>query len=153
MEDTATILQVLATVTIVLVTLGISFGVLFFVLRGVARRSDQAARQQFPDARLVDAGASFFGQESRGAGQMRGNGTLIVTGSEVIFQQWVTNREFRIPLRAIQSIENPTSFLGKTRGTPLLKIGFLDDAGRADSMAWQVRDLGGVQRVIEEARA
>jgi hypothetical protein len=149
---TEIVLLIVGILVIAALTLGIIFGVLYFVARPMARRRGQVARQQYPDARLVDETASFFGQESRGAGQMRGNGTLIVTDSEIIFQQWVTNREFRIPLRSIQSIENPTSFLGKSRFAPLLKISYLDDTGRVDSMAWQVRDLSGAQRVIEEAR-
>ncbi|MCI0354243.1 MAG: hypothetical protein L0099_04260 [Acidobacteria bacterium] len=123
------------------------------VLKRVAQRSRNAASQQYPDARLIDAGALFFGQQSRGVRQLRGNGTLIVTDSDILFQQWVLNREFRIPLAAIQSIENPTSFLGKWQGVPLLKINFLNDSGQADAIAWRVRDLSGVQRVIEEARA
>jgi hypothetical protein len=147
------VLTVVGGVLALLVGLAVIFRLVFGRLRGVAQRSESTARQQYPDARLIDAGALFFGQESRGVTQMRGNGTLIVTDSDVIFQQWVTNKEFRIPLSAIQSIENPTSFLGKWQGVPLLKINFLDDSGQADAMAWRLRDLSGVQRVIEEARA
>lgn len=153
MEATAIVVLVLGIIVSVVIILGAIFGVMYFVVRPMARRSDQAARQEYPDARLVDTSASFFGQESRGAAQMRGNGTLIVTDSEIIFKQWVTNREFRIPLRAIQSIENPNSFLGKSRFTPLLKISFVDDTGKIDAMAWQVHELSGVQQAIEEARA
>ena len=153
MGTTGNVLSVVGIVLGLLVGLGIVFRLVFARLRRAAQRSEDAARQQYPDARLIDAGPLFFGQQSRGVTQMRGNGTLIVTDSEVIFQQWVTNREFRIPLTAIQSIENPSSFLGKWQGVPLLQINFLDDSGQADAMAWRVRDLSGVQRVIEEARA
>ncbi len=135
------------------IVFGVVFGVVYVMLRRAAQRSQNAASQQYPDARIIDAGALFFGQQYHGAAQLRGNGTLIVTDSDIIFQQWVTNRELRIPLTAIQSIENPTSFLGKWQGVPLLKINFLEDNGQADAMAWRVRDLSGVQRVIEEARA
>jgi len=101
----------------------------------------------------IDRAASFFGQESRGATQMRGNGTLILTDTDLIFEMWVPNREFRIALRSIQSIENPTSFLGKSRFTPLLKVVYINDQGTADSMAWQVTDLSNWMRLINEARA
>lgn len=146
-------LTIVGVVLSLLVGLGIVFGLVFVVLRRVAQHRRDAAHQQYPTARLIDAGALFFGQQSRGVGQMRGNGTLIVTDSVIIFQQWVTGREFRIPFSAIQSIENPSSFLGKWQGVPLLKINFLNDNGEADAIAWRVRDLSGVQRVIEEARA
>lgn len=152
MDAAGIILMVFGIVVTLLVGLGIVFGLAMLLLRGVARRSRNTAHQHYPGARLVDAGALFFGQESRGVGQLRGNGTLIVTDAEVIFQQWMTSREFRIPLTAIQAIENPTSFLGKWQGVPLLKISFLDDSGTADSMAWRVRDLSAVQRAIDEAR-
>ena len=153
MDAAGSILMVLGIVLSILVVLGVVFGLVLLALRSVAKRSRDTAHQQYPGARLTDAGALFFGQQSRGVGQMRGNGTLIVTDSDVIFQQWVTNREFRIPLTAIQSFESPTSFLGKSQGVPLLKISFLNDSGEADSMAWRVSDLSGVQHVIEEARA
>lgn len=153
MDAGSNILTVLGIVLSLVVGLGIVFGLVFVLLRRVAQRSREAAHQQYPGARLIDSGALFFGQQSRGVGQMRGNGTLIVTDSDIIFQQWVTNREFRIPLTAIQSIENPSSFLGKWQGVPLLQINFLNDSGETDAMAWRLRDLGNVQRVIEEARA
>lgn len=153
MDAGGSILTGVGIVLIILVGLGIVFGLVSLILRRVAQRSREAAHQQYPGARLVDSGTLFFGQQSRGAGQMRGNGTLIVTDSDIIFQQWVANREFRIPLTTIQSIENPSSFLGKSQGVSLLQINFLNDNGEADAMAWRVRDLGGVQRVIEEARA
>jgi hypothetical protein len=153
MGTTGSVFSVVGIVLAVLVGLGIVFRLVFGRLSRVAQGSEATARQQYPDARLIDAGALFFGQQSRGVTQMRGNGTLIVTDSDVIFQQWVIKREFRIPLTAIQSIENPSSFLGKWQGVPLLQINFLNDSGQADAMAWRVRDLSGVQRVIEEARA
>jgi hypothetical protein len=60
---------------------------------------------------------------------MRGNGTLILTGGELLFKQWVVNEEFRIPLKSIQSIETPRSFLGKTQGIQLLKVSYLNESG------------------------
>lgn len=85
--------------------------------------------------------------------QMRGNGTLILTDSELIFEMWVLNTEFRIPLQSIQSLENPTSFLGKSRFAPLLKVVYTNDQGSTDAMAWQVSDLSGWMRQINEAQS
>lgn len=84
---------------------------------------------------------------------MRGNGTLILTDSELIFEMWIPNRQFRIPLQSIQAIENPTWFLGKSRFKPLLKVVYINDQGATDAMAWQVVDLNGWMRLINEARA
>jgi hypothetical protein len=129
------------------------FGGVFVVLRNIARQKEATARERYPNALHIDRAASFFGQESRGVTQMRGNGTLILTDSDLIFEMWLPNREFRIPLRSIQAIENPASFLGKSRFTPLLKVVYTNDQGGMDSMAWQVPDLSGWMRLINEARA
>jgi hypothetical protein len=129
------------------------FGGVFVMLRHIARKKESSARARYPQARQIDRAASFFGQESRGVTQMRGNGTLILTDSDLIFERWVPNTEFRIPLRSIQSLENPTSFLGKSRFTPLLKVVYTNEQGTTDAMAWQVPDLSGWIRRINEARA
>ena len=129
------------------------FGGALVVLRYIARQKEASARERYPTARQIDRAASFFGQESRGVTQLRGNGTLILTDSELIFELWVPHREFRIPLRRIQSLENPTVFLGKSRFTPLLKVVYTNEQGRTDAMAWQVPDLSNWMRWINEMRA
>jgi hypothetical protein len=130
----------------------IVFGGVFLVLRNTARQKEASARERYPDARQIDRAASFFGQESRGVTQMRGNGTLILTESDLIFEMWVPNKAFRIPLRSIQSLENPSSFLGKSRFTPLLKVVYTNEQGTMDAMAWQVPDITSWMRYINEAR-
>lgn len=124
----------------------------FVVLRNTARQKEASVRERYPNARHIDRAASFFGQESRGVVQLRGNGTLILTDAELIFEGWVANKHLRIPLRGIQTIENPTSFLGKTRFTPLLKVVHINGQGTTDAMAWQVHDLSDWMRLINEAR-
>jgi len=140
-------------VLVLLFVLVVIFGGALVVLRNVARQKEASARARYPAARQIDRAASFFGQASRGVMQVRGNGTLILTDSELIFEMWVPNREIRIPLRSIESLENPTWFLGKSRFVPLLKVGYTDAQGSTDAMAWQVSDLSGWMRQINEARA
>lgn len=128
------------------------FGGLLIILRSVARRKEADARCRYPQAHRIDRAASFFGQQSRGVAQLRGNGTLILTDSELIFEMWLPKREYRIPLTSIESLETPKSFLGKSRFTPLLQIIFHHEDGTKDAMAWQVRDLSGWMQQIEETR-
>lgn len=85
--------------------------------------------------------ANFFGQESKGRGQWRGNGVLILTTEELFFEMWLPKRILRIPLSSIQKIETVKAHLGKTRFKPLLKVVFTNEAGEQDSGAWLVRDL------------
>ncbi len=139
-------------VVILIVFFVVVFAAVFAVLRRVAASRAEAARTRFPMAKLIVPGANFFGQESGGVMQMRGNGTLVLTAIELYFERWLARKEYRIPLNAIQAIETPTSYLGKTNFRPLLKVVFKDEAGNTDSMAWLVRDLEGTIRALEEAR-
>jgi hypothetical protein len=50
-------------------------------------------------------------------------------------------RELRIRRERITAVERATSHLSKTVGRPLLRLRYLDDAGRTDSIPWLVRDL------------
>ena len=152
-----TVLEVLVWVAIGLLAmvffLAVLFGGTWMVLRRAASQKEASARRRYPNALMVDRTASFFGQESRGVTQMRGNGTLILTDTELIFEMWVPNSTFRIPLRDIQRIEQPTSFLGKTRFAPLLKVMYTAGVATTDSMAWQVRDLDDWVSKINAARS
>jgi hypothetical protein len=126
--------------------------IVFIALRRMAAAREQAARERFPTAKAIVSGALLYGQESRGVTQMRGNGTLVLTNTELYFERWLPRREFRIPLTAIQAIETPTSYLGKTNFRPLLKVVFRNEAGNTDSMAWLVPDVEGLKRTLEEVR-
>jgi len=127
------------------------FGGLLMILRSVARKKEADAWGRYPQAHRVDRAANFFGQQSRGVAQMRGNGTLILTNSDLIFEMWLPNREYRVPIESIESLEKPRSFLGKSRFTPLLQVIYRDQEGGRDSMAWQVRDLSGWMEQIDKA--
>jgi hypothetical protein len=153
MEIPGMTLDSVGSVIILLLGLAVVFVGVIVVLSYVARQKEARARERYPNARQIDRAASFFGQESRGVRQLRGNGTLILTDSDLIFEMWVPNKQLRIPLRSIQTIENPKSFLGKSRFTPLLKVVYVNEEGTTDAMAWQVRDLDGWMRLIDAARA
>ena len=85
--------------------------------------------------------ANFFGLASRGMGQVRGNGVLLLTRTSLRFVLLLPRREVTIPLESIRSVETPRSHLGKTVGMRLLKVTFSDDQGQEDSAAWWVNDL------------
>lgn len=89
----------------------------------------------------ADDSANFFGVESRGAAQIRGNGYLAASPDEILFIMWLPRRELAIPLSRVTAVERATSHLGKTIGRELLRVRFTNDAGQPDSVAWFVRDL------------
>ena len=141
-------LFILVLVAVIVSVLAVSF---YLIQRQILVRA-QAARAAFPNAKTIIPGANFYGQESKGVMQMRGNGTLVLTESELYFEMLVPRREFRIPLAAIQALETPSSYLGKTNFRPLLKVVFRDESGNSDSMGWLVPDGQGLKRAIELAR-
>jgi hypothetical protein len=145
-------MNMIAVVVLAVVATVGTLAIVYAVFSRAARRSEEAARREFPDAHRIEAGALFFGQRSRGAAQMRGNGTLIFAPAELVFRQWVVGREFRIAYRSIQSLETPRSFLGKTQGVKLLQVNYVDGSGAQDAMAWRVRDVNATLRAIEELR-
>lgn len=105
---------------------------------------------QYPNALAVNRGANYFGIQSGGVWQLRGNGTFVLNRDEIYFIRWLIKKEIRIPIRQIVSIEMPMSFLGKTYFTPLLKVVFTDATGKQDAVAWAMTDVAGMKRQIEE---
>jgi hypothetical protein len=120
------------------------------ISRWTARRV-RAMQERFPQALRVEA-AALFGQESLGKTQMRGNGVLALLPDQLVFERMAARRDYVIPLAQITGIENPKSYLGKSRGVPLLKVVWRDDSGKTDSIAWQVSGLSDWQAHIEAAR-
>lgn len=122
-----------------------------------ARRRVRAVEREVaaahPDARLLVPRALLFGRRSDGLSQIRGNGTLVLTDDELLFELGLPRRHYRVPLDAVESVETPTSFLTKTQFAPLLQVNYRDDRGQLDAIAWRVPDLEGARRSIEEAMA
>jgi len=94
--------------------------------------------------------ANFFGQESKGRGQIRGNGLIVLTKDELCFEMYTPKREFTIPLRSISKIETVKSHLSKTKFRPLLKVIYTNELGETDSLAWLVRDLDNWLHVLNQ---
>ncbi|NHJ38853.1 MAG: hypothetical protein FK731_02390 [Asgard group archaeon] len=100
------------------------------------------------------AGANFFGQESSGVWQIRGNGVLILTKEELYFELWMPrNRICRIPIRNIVKVETTKWHIRKTKNRLLLKVVFINNKNKTDSAAWLVRDLELWIDIIEKIRA
>ena len=98
---------------------------------------------------ITSRGANFFGQESKGLGQVRGNGILLLTDKELFFGMWTPKKELKIPIISIKSVENPKSFLSKSVFRKLLKVTFENDLGDIDAAAWYVKDLDTWNRELE----
>jgi len=121
--------------------------------RFFARRAHEVV-SQFKEKKIhgVTSSANFFGQQSKGMGQVRGNGVLVLTEDELYFQLYAPKRELAISYAALRGVEVVESFLGKTKFRPLLKVDFVNEQGEADAVAWLVSNLDqwktGLQKIV-----
>lgn len=93
---------------------------------------------------------NFFGQNSGGRSQVRGNGSLLLTPDELHFLRWVPKKNIVIPLDDIENIEIVNSFLGKRKNKELLKIEFKNQEGESDSAAWLLENMHAWEQVIRD---
>ncbi|MBN1328310.1 MAG: hypothetical protein JXA54_02440 [Candidatus Heimdallarchaeota archaeon] len=119
------------------------------------KRSEVIIKQfEEKDIIRVFAGANFFGQESSGVWQIRGNGVLLLTPDELYFEMWMPKRKTSIPIPSIIKVEATKWHIGKTKNRLLLKVIFTNESGQTDSAAWLVRDLdqwiNAIQKLINK---
>lgn len=94
--------------------------------------------------------ANFFGLESKGLGQVRGNGALVLDRDEIYFLQAVSRLEITIPLEEITAVSVVRSHLRKWVARPLLRVDFRTGAG-TDAAAWFVYDPPAWKEAVEDA--
>lgn len=87
--------------------------------------------------RLQAPMANYFGRTSRGYGQVRGNGALVLTDSELWFSRLMPRFDLSIPLGDITDVALVRSHLRKRMLFPLLRVSFRT-GGIEDSIAWWV---------------
>ena len=136
-------LLVLALVLAILVFIALAFAVVLVPVSRHARRVQTGLEEELGDSIRRSANVSGLGLKSRGRGQMRGNGRLVLTPEELRFRQWIPQRETTIPLAAVTSVGTERTWLGKWVGSRLLCVRWRTPDGSEDAMAWQVGDLDG----------
>jgi hypothetical protein len=111
----------------------------FRLLMSRMRRAGEARlRERYPSGEVLLAAptANCFGLESLGRLQVRGNGVLALTSSELWFRRYAGDFELSIPLRDVRAVELAPSHLGKRiLGRELLRVRF-SRAGTEDTVAW-----------------
>lgn len=95
--------------------------------------------------------ANYFGRKKKGMAQIRGNGALVLTNSQLWFLQAAPRNEIDIPLTQIIRVSTTRSHLGKTIFRPLLFVEFETPDG-PDSIAWALRHPDEWVTTIEAAR-
>lgn len=112
-----------------------------YFLGGLQQRGRAQIARHFPaaDVLLSETLAQSYGQQSRGATQLRGSGALALTSNELYFLLYVPQRELRIPLASVKAVSMPHSHLGKSGGVKLLHVLFTHEGGD-DAIAWRLPD-------------
>ena len=113
------------------------------------KRIDEIMQKYSKQGIRKKGNANFFGIESRGAMQIRGNGILLLTDTALVFEMFRPTRDFLIPLANIEKIELARSHLAKTVFQPLLKVYFTNEEGYMDSVAWWLANPGGWKSVLD----
>ena len=132
--------------------------VLFLLLlilwvRSLRNKAAQDIEERLAGERIVMRdGANYFGQESKGMGQVRGNGNLILTERMILFRMLAPSRWIEIPIERVQGVDQVSNFLGKGYGGMILVVNYVSDEGEYDSIGWAVRDVDGWMGEINSVR-
>jgi len=128
---------------IISIALGIFLLLLFLklIFARVGKQLENRVRLRYPGRNyvMISIGANFFGQESSGHKQVRGNGALVLTESELWFTLAIPKREIAIPISSVSNISLVSSFLGKSIFKPLLCVEF-ENHGSPDAIAWALKN-------------
>jgi hypothetical protein len=133
----------------VAIVIAIAIVVVVLVAAGIvlARRGAGKAQERV-DAHLAGltvqrrSKANLFGMASAEATKVRGLGVLALTPDDLVFVQFVPDREVRVPRSSITSVTTSTSFLGTTQAKDLLVVAWSGSDGTdGDEAAWDVPDL------------
>lgn len=116
---------------------------------GRARVDAEVLRGRTPT--IIDEAALFFGLESKGPVQLRGNGCLVLIDDELVFLQWVTDRVVRVPLADVIAVDTARGHLGKRIARDLLRVRWRVDGGE-ETAAWFVHDLAAWLEPLHGAR-
>ncbi len=132
------------------VILGILIVMFAVVRRDITKRAESILLKfQNKNILAVSSSVNYFGRESLGMKQVRGNGILVLTNNELYYQMLLPRKELSIPVDHIIGIEDPVSFLGKSRSKPLLKVYFNTEKG-TDSAAWLLENVNQWKSLLEE---
>ncbi len=132
----------------------VSILAVFVILKKLETERVKEVLNKFKEKKIIaiSSNANFFGLQSLGLIQVRGNGVLILTNEELYYEMWATKKEISIPVFSIIKIETPMFHLAKTKAMPLLKITFQNKKGELDSIAWLVNNLEEWKNKIEELK-
>lgn len=138
-------------VVIVVALVVLVAAVLLLARRGASRTGARIESRLAGLAVERQSKATFFGLASAGATPVRALGVLALTPDELVFFQFVPDREVRVPRAAISSVTTSTSFLDRSSERDLLVVAW--DGQPTDTGAWEVDDVPAWRASLETGLA
>ncbi len=138
------------------VAISVLFGVVLLLtllklfFSSVRKKLEHHIQKKFDKREIVGAttNANFFGKQSKGGKQIRGNGALILTKDEICFIRVAPFEEYKIPLKSVLEVSLPNSFNGKSVFSKLLCIQY-KTGSELDAVAWAVKIPESWEKSIE----
>lgn len=139
------------------VAISVLFGVvlLLALLRllfsSARKKLEHHIQKHFDKKEIIGAttNANFFGKQSKGGKQIRGNGALILTKYEIYFFRAVPFKKYKIPLKSVLKVSLPNSFNGKSVFSKLLCIQY-KTGSELEAVAWAVKNPEAWKKSIEK---
>ena len=134
--------MVLAIVFGVIALVLIAFAVTALVLRRMATSRLSEAKRALEGQQVLEMTqrANCFGRQSQSMAQLRGNGILALTATELSFFMLYPKRDHRVGLSTVERVETSMWFKGKSVGKELLVVEFGDGRGGQDAFGYWVPD-------------
>ena len=133
-----------ALIVILAVLASVIVDIIFFIwwFKRLRLEAVEDIRRDVGEERVYNVeDCNFFGRQSVGYKQWRGNGVLALTDKGVHFRMLLPRKSLFIPLGSIREISHPRSFLGKSKARDLLRVDYVNEAGEDDACAWLVPSL------------
>lgn len=125
-----------------------------FFVRQLATKRLAELRSRYPerDIVLVAPTVSLIGRESPSAPMLRGNGSLLLTNSQLVLQLWVPKQELVIERKNILGVGEAEAFAGKAIMQKLLAVAYRNATGEQETMALFVPELERWKHTLEWQR-
>ncbi len=122
-----------------------------FFFSSTRRKLETHIQKNFDRSEIigVTTNANFFGEQSKGAKQVRGNGALVLTKDQIYFIRAVPFKEYTITLKSVSRVSLPNSFNGKSIFSKLLCIQY-ETGSESDAIAWAVKNPESWKKAIEK---
>ncbi len=116
---------------------------LILFLRRLSRKALTQAMENWESEGVIlsERVSNFFGRESAGYAQVRGNCAFLLTEAGLRHLMWSPRRQLTINWDKVRKAEKVKYHLGKTKLRHLVKVHFINEKGEPDSAAWYVRNV------------